>query len=828
MYQNIFYDKEQRLLHLWDDESGYSVIHPKRYGYVKSETKTNFRDLHGNYVKRVYNIYDLDESELLESDVNIEQRYLIDLYYECNEGAQVKNNTVVLDIEVDAGKAFPDIKKALNAITAIALYDYNTDRYIALLLNEHGTEINSENAEILSYNTESELLLAFIKIHRELNPTILTGWNMDGFDIPYLINRMRRVIGDEETVKISPIDIISYDDINERYVIPGISVLDYLKLYKKFTFSQERNYRLDTIGKKELGYGKIEYEGSLQDLYNTDINKYVEYNINDVKIVKELNDKLKFIDFTVTISIIGKIKYEDIYSSSRYIDGAILSYLKLNNLVAPNKKRDNIKTTFEGAYVKPPTPGLYPFVYDLDLTSLYPSIIMSLNISPETKVGKVLNYIDNPTNDYQLYSFKLNKTVKLSKEKFNEMLVNNNLYIASNGVLYESKLNKEGIIPNILSKWFDKRVEYKNKMKKYGKSGNTEKYKFYDKLQYAQKVLLNSVYGVLGLSSFRFYDLDNAAAVTTSGQTIIKNAADSANEFYYNKTKTQNDYVIYVDTDSLFLSLKPLIPELTMKNFESNKNLINKSITHVQNYINKSFDELAKNIFNIKDTHRFNIKQEMIAKNAIWLAKKRYAMLVIDREGIPEDKLEIKGIDVVRSSFPFAFVGFLKQLLYDILNGLSEDEVNNKILEFESQLKSTEASKLCKNTSVNNIKKFKETRSYYNSIFSTIKKGAPVHVKSAIYFNDLLKYFKLDKHIVPITSGEKVIWCYLKNNPYHIDSLAYRGYEDPSEIINIIDTYIDRQKMYESELKSKIDDLYNSIGWVYPSKQQQLSIKFFD
>lgn len=277
------------------------------------------------------------------------------------------------------------------------------------------------------------------------------------------------------------------------------------------------------------------------------------------------------------------------------------------------------------------------------------------------------------------------------------------------------------------------------------------------------------------------------------------------------------------------MSLNPVISGLTFDNFESMKSNIKTTISDVQKFINNGFNELAKSTFFIGDTHRFDIKQELIAKNAIWIAKKRYAMLVIDREGIPENKLEVKGIDIVRSSFPLSFVGFLKGLITSILSGMDKSDIDNLILDFEKSLQSVDSYDLCKNTSIKELHKYKlKNKSYYNSIFSDTIKGTPAHAKSCIYFNDLLKHLDLTNKYQPISSGEKILWCYLKRNEYGLESIACRGYEDPPEIKQFIDTYIDKNKMFESELKGKILEIYRYIGWIYPSEQTQLYDSFFD
>ena len=331
----------------------------------------------------------------------------------------------------------------------------------------------------------------------------------------------------------------------------GVSYLDYLALYKNFTYTELDNYRLDSIANKELGRGKVEYSGNLDQLFRDDIEKFIEYNLVDVELVVDMDTKLQFIDTARGICHAGHVPYEDFVYSSKYLEGALLCYLKRKGIVAPNKPadrqermqalRDNNEEKFIGAYVKAPIVGKYEWIYDLDLTSLYPSIIMSINISPETKVGKV--------EDWSAEDFVKGKRDKwiingdtITQENLKKFFDKSKFSVASNGVLYRT--DTVGCIPDILDIWFNQRVEFKNQMKEHGKAGNKAKYEWYKKRQLVQKILLNSLYGVLGLPAFRFYDVDNATAVTTTGQTVIKSTADMAN-IKYNKELGDNTSVSY-------------------------------------------------------------------------------------------------------------------------------------------------------------------------------------------------------------------------------------------------------------------------------------------
>jgi len=772
------------------------------------------------------------------------------LYYDSPDDDYPDHKILTIDIEVDIENNLPNIEIADNEITGISFFDHVAKKYTALILDKKQKIGNKEidtfdhPVDLLVFPTEMDLLEEFIMKWNEIKPTIVTGWNVDGFDIPYIIRRIARVYDNEVALTLSPINKITYSDYRRRYSIAGISVLDYLELYKKFTFTQKASYRLDAIANDELKRGKIEYDGTLATLYETDINKFIEYNINDVELVVGIDNKRKLLDLAIGISHKGKIPYEDIYFSSRYLEGAILCDLKKRNLVSINKPNRALSEskTFTGAFVKAPIPGKYDWVFDLDLTSLYPSIIMSLNISPETKVGKILNwdskkFINNEDITYSLYSFDLDKTASINKEQLKLLLESNKYTIASNGVMYLPMSEKIGVIPDILNKWFNERVKYKNLMKKYGKSGDQDKYVFYDKLQVIQKTLLNSLYGVLGLPIFRYYDIDNAEAVTVTGKSIIHYSEYEANKFYAATLKEDNviDRVQYIDTDSLYLSASDY---LRFKKINTNKSFnelsldIGKFVDKIQKHINTSYDMFAKGELNIHDKHRFEIKQELICKSGVWVAKKRYALLVVNREGIEERKLEVKGLDTVRSSFPVAFKGYMEKFLENILEGVDRKKIERELLEFEDKLDDIPLLQIARNTSINDIRKYyndKTDNVYYTSnIFSKINKGTPAHVKSAIVYNDLIRYKNLTSKYKTIDNGEKIKWVYLKTNSLGIDAIAFRGYDDPPHVMEIIEKYVDKEKIFERELKGKMESILTSIGWAYPTHATLTAQKFFD
>ena len=665
----------------------------------------------------------------------------------------------------------------------------------------------------------------------------MTGWNCDAFDIPYLYNRIKRVLGKKQAQNLSVIGEMFYSPYRNRYTIGGTSVLDYMTVYKKFSYKELPSYALNYVCNTELGRGKVEYEGNLDDLMENDIDTFIEYNITDVELVIELDKKLQYIDLVRGIAHVGHVPYEDFVYSSKYLEGAMLTYLKhIGGVVAPNKPadrqekmqalKDSGEKGFIGAFVKDPVPGRYEWMYDLDLTSLYPSIIMTLNISPETKIAKIDNwdaeqFLRGSVDEYIVGG----ETV--SKEKLKAFLDKYKYTVASNGVMYSS--DRTGLIPAILSDWFDKRVEYKDEMKKWGKAGDTAKYEFYKKRQLVQKILLNSMYGILGLPAFRFYDIDNAEAVTLSGQTVIKKTEAAINMKYNKELKTNDtDYVLYVDTDSVFVSCLPLVknrfPDIDTDDIELMTPKIYEIATEVQNYVNQFYDVFAKKIFNT-EKHRLEIKQEMIGRTGFWQKKKRYALWIISDNGVPMDKLEVKGLDIVRSSFPKSFQKLMREVMVDILKDKDKEEIDENILTFKRKLNTVLYSEVAKTSSIKDIKKYASMVS--DDVLGKFGKGTPSHIKAAMNYNNLLKVFGCPPKFPPIKNGDKVKIAYLKNNKYGLEELAFRGDSDPEQIIEFIKEHFDANELFVSELDGKLRNFYEAMKWDFPTENKKVAQKFF-
>lgn len=840
------------MVHLWDDEQGYKAFPYRRYAYRKSPGG-KFKSLYGDELEKVTAFDDKDPS-LFESDVAPEMRILID-NYEDNDDPSVGHKVVVIDIEVSSEGGFPDITRGDKTITAIALFDQVGNKYYSLVLDPDGGISNSDSAElqVCSYKCEDTLLDAFLNKWEQIKPTIVTGWNSNGFDIPYLFNRINVVLGKQASYRLSPIGIVYQNKFNRRMVVAGISCLDYMELYKKFLGVMKPSWSLGNVAKdEELKNQKLTYKGSLTQLYREDLHRYVEYNLVDVKIVVELDKKYDFIHLAQAVCHKGHVPYEWFQMSSRFIDGAILTYLRRNGQVASNKPiggreeyedmKDSGEDGFVGAFVKEPISGLYDWICSADITSLYPSVIMTLNISPETKAGKIEGWSMMAFQRGEIPVVRVGEH-GYSADDFKKMIANHAYSVSANGVLYRQDIR--GVVPTILDIWFSERVEYRKLAGEYGKKGDKEKESYYDRRQKRQKIFLNSVYGALGLPVFRFYDRDNAEAVTVSGQEIIRSAEKLVNSMYMDKFKAAGvvpptqDFVVYIDTDSLYMSSLPVAKLSNVKPEDMTQFTID-WVTILANKINQFYCYMVPKIFNVAEVNnRIKIVPDVIAKKALWVVKKRYAMLKVHdmeknkpvkhKDG-REGKLEVKGIDVVRSSFPKSFQKFASNMLDDLLRGTPKTELDERIMAFEETIQKIPIVDLAKTSSVRFVSRDGET-DYAPSnrrLFQFIMK-TPAQVRAALAYNDLLKVWKLEKKFEKITHSEKVKWVYLLPNDFYIEALAIKGDDtDPDELLQFMTDHIDRNKMYERELKSKLEDIYTAIGWKYPNRGSQLASNTFN
>jgi DNA polymerase elongation subunit (family B) len=834
MYHAIYSDRKTSTIHLWDDIHGYTSFPDQPYAYRKSRNG-KYKSIFGDSLEKITK-FNFRDPNLFSSDIPVDTRVLIDAYGDSDE-ISINHRIAIIDIEVDSVGGYPNIQDPQKKITAIALYDAKNDHYYCFVLDEEGNVKNEDkdDSSVIAYINEQELLIAFLQKWREINPTIATGWNIDGFDFPYLHARMVVALGEETANGLSSINICYFNKYKNKMTIAGLNCLDYLILYKKYSGKNLTNYRLDTVAKEELKVGKVEYTGSLDDLKRTDIKKFIEYNLHDIILVKRMNDQLQFIELAMSICHVCHVGYEEFGMSSKFLEGALLTYLRRKKLVAPNKKvelevvdkDDNLADDvgFEGAYVKDPIPGRYEWICSADINSLYPSVIMSLNISPETKIAVIKDWdseklvkksADKIAFDNEIYTY----------EDFGKIIVDNNLSVSANGVVYDQ--SKLGCIPDILKTWFAERVEFKNKMKECSDKGDKAGTTFWKRRQHVQKILLNSLYGVLGLSIFRFYDLDNASAVTLTGQEIIKTSARYVNGKFNKRCNTKDkDYVVYIDTDSLYLDIKSLSD---YEKIEDVKPFAIKTIGEVSDDLNNFYKVMMVRMFNSTD-NRIKIASDVVAKAAFWVVKKRYAMHKVYNMELNKDvdEIEIKGLDVVRSSYPKKFRDFMKSVLEDILRGTSNKELNSKIGEFKSTMAEFNLEDIAKNTSVKFISNTEAKINFdpkHRELFN-FEGGSTAQCKAALAYNDMLKKYEINE-TEPILHGGKIKWVYLKENPFGLTGMAFKDDDkDPKIIMDFINQYIDRTAIWNAELEKKLNDFYNAMRWEMYSEDAETIDQFF-
>ena len=547
MYKKAFAKRigdNKYLIHLWTD-TGYEKIEWTSFAYKECpEGEGDYIGLNGESLRRTSK-WRPDDSGLHFHDMKHHQKFLIEKYG-TNDEVSTTHRELFFDIETEMGDALTVeyIQKAPKKVTSIAWYDKQVDEWGILILDTKNQlkHTKAKNKEIPPCKSESELLAKFLEKFREIDPDILVGYNSDYFDIPYLYYRMCNVLGEDWARHLSPIGYVRETPwFKDQYVqICGVESLDYMRLHKKFSWRDEPSWKLDAIGEKYAGINKVEYEGNLDSLFETDIHKFIEYNFVDVKILVELDKKLEYLALTKNLSHKGKHNYSEVYANTNTQDGAISAYLLSKNIIPPAKDKGlKEEKGYAGGYLFCPKAGIYNYMFDEDLTSLYPSIIMSLNIGKETLKGRIIDADDRNNrlglndlkakdpNDTMIIKNHKGKRAEVTVANLIKFIESNNFTISANGTMFAT--NRQSVLSTILAKWFGERVLYKDKMKKAYKAKDSEAGAKYHLLQYTMKILLNSLYGATALPSFRYGNVNLSKAITLSGQRIIQESALVAN-----------------------------------------------------------------------------------------------------------------------------------------------------------------------------------------------------------------------------------------------------------------------------------------------------------
>ena len=774
---------------------------PTLYCPVMRETK--FKTLSGKYVtpikhqtikeaKEWVENYK-DQPHLVHGNTQFQYSFLNEEYG--NDFDKDKILITTIDIEVACENGFPNPDVAEEELLSITLKNQQNKEIVVFGIREYTTD--RKDVTYFKCENEKDMLYDFINFWRSNYPDIITGWNTEFFDIPYLVNRIKNILGEDDAKRLSPWGAVHSKEVYQMgrtqmvYDIQGIAALDYFDLYRKFTYTNQESYRLDHIAYVELGVKKDENpHETFRDWYTKDYQSFIDYNIKDVELVDALEDKMKLIELCLTMAYEAKVNYTDVLGSVRYWDVLIHNYLMDKGIVIPQKKVTSKSSKYAGAYVKEPQVGMHKWVLSFDLNSLYPHLIMQYNISPETMKSE-------QTVPGMSVDKLLNKEVDTS--------VLDNVTMTPNGALFNT--NKQGFLPEIMAKMYEDRVKYKQYMLEAKQNYvNTKDAKYvkqiskFNNIQMAKKISLNSAYGAIGNNWFRYYSNTMAEAITTSGQLSIRWIENKINEYMNDLLKTKDkDYVLASDTDSVYITFDKLIEMLNPKNPIDFLNTIAKE--KIEPFIDESYKELA-DYLNAYD-QKMQMKREVIADKGIWTAKKRYILNAWDVEGVryKEPELKIMGIEAVKSSTPAACREKIKEALKILMSG-NETDMNKFIQDFRKEFMTLPPELVAYPRSVNGLKKWRD----HSSLF---KKGAPIHVKGAILYNHLVEKENLNGRYPFIQEGDKIKFLYMKlPNLYQSSSIAFI-----TKLPKELDFKVDYELQFEKSFVEPLNYIIEKMNW---------------
>jgi DNA polymerase elongation subunit (family B) len=799
-------------------ENGKHVMFKEEYSptlYVPSKKETKYKTLDGESLEPIkpgsvrdcrdfYKKYENVDGFKIHGNDRYVSQYISDKYPEDEIKFDIsKIKLTTIDIEVASENGFPDTESAAEEILTISIQDYNTKNITTW--GSRPFKNSQSNVTYIQCHSESHLLSTFIDYWDANIPEVITGWNIQFYDVPYICRRLDRVLGEKQMKRFSPWGLVTENEIfvNGRrqvyYDVGGITQLDYLDLYKKFTYKAQESYRLDHIAEVELGQKKLDHSefDTFKEFYTKNWQKFVEYNIVDVELVDRLEDKMKLIELAITMAYDAKVNYADVFYQVRMWDNIIYTYLKKRDIVIPPKERSAKDEKYAGAYVKEPKPGVYDWVVNFDLNSLYPHLIMMYNISPETLLDE-----KHPT---------------VSVNKILNQEINFEMYkdysVCANGAMFRKDVR--GFLPELMEKIYEDRTIYKKKMiaakQQYEKTPTVELEKEIarcNNIQMARKIQLNSAYGAIGNQYFRYYKLANAEAITLSGQVAIRWIEEKMNKYLNKVLKTEDvDYVIASDTDSIYLNMGPLV-ETVFKGREKTTEGIVSFLDKVcqvelEKYIEGSYQELSDYV-NAYEQKMF-MKRENIADRGIWTAKKRYILNVWDSEGVrySEPKLKIMGIEAVKSSTPAPCRKMIKDALKLMMSG-TEDDVIDFIDKSRGEFKQLPPEQVSFPRSASDVQKYSSSSTIYGA-------KTPIHVRGALLYNHYIRKANLTNKYSTIQNGEKIKFVYLKKpNPIYENVISFIQ-DFPYELG--IDKYVDYDLQFEKAFLEPLKGILDAIGW---------------
>jgi DNA polymerase elongation subunit (family B) len=823
-YSNVFLTGDKILYIGYED--GQRVQYEQSFSpvlFAQCNKKTEYKTLEGSYAHKLEfnSVKDarqfIDEYKQVENfkiygnDRFLYQYISTEFPEERIEYDTTQLKVYTIDIETTSENGFPNVGETAEEILCLTIKDFTSKKLIVWGTREY--QHSRDDVEYRVFWKEEDMLKDFLAWWAQNTPDILTGWNVKLFDVPYICRRVERILSSKYMKSLSPWNKVYEKEVEIKgrnqfvYDIIGVSVLDYLDLYQKFTYTNQESYRLDHIASVELGQKKLDHSEfeTFKDFYTQDWQKFVTYNIHDVELVDRLEDKMKLIDLAVNLAYDAKVNFEDVYYQVRMWDSIIYNYLTPKGIVVPPNERNDKDAKYAGAYVKEPVPGLYEWVVSFDLNSLYPHLIMQYNISPETLL---------PTR---------HPSATVDRVLEQEITIDGEYCVCANGAQYRKDVR--GFLPELMEKIYNERKIYKKKMlqakQENEKNPSPQLVKDISKfnnIQMARKIQLNSAYGAIGNQYFRYYKLANAEAITLSGQVSIRWIENKMNAYLNNLLKTEDvDYVIASDTDSIYLNLGPLVTK-----FFSNRigdkaaivSILNKVCQEkLEPFIECSYKELADYVSAYDQ--KMIMKRENIADKGIWTAKKRYILNVWDSEGVryAEPKLKMMGIEAVKSSTPAPCRNKIKEAL-NIIMTQTEEDVIRFIDKFKEEFFSMPPEDIAFPRSVNGLTKWSDPVTLY-------KKSCPIHVRGALLYNFQLKKRKLTYKYPLIQEGEKIKFCYLqKPNTVGENVISFIS-NFPTEID--IHKNVDYKLQFEKSFLYPLKIILDAIGW---KTEKEVNLEF--
>ncbi|NDG29124.1 hypothetical protein EB118_03365 [bacterium] len=858
MFRNVAYLPREQLIRLFTwDENGRRISYDttfEPYIYLETNNREDVLSIFNTKLKKKkfknqaerYRYLKDNKIERVFENLNVQQQFLIDCFWENNEKEEFNKfpiRVLFIDIETYSPDEFPRPDNPEHPINIITVYDTLKNQFITWGLKPYSKK--NANGFYFSCKTEKELLEKFLKYFQSDYPDILSGWNSEFFDIPYIINRMTKILGENETKKLSPVSIIrpvtftgKFGKEQVHWHVEGVSCVDYLDIYKRFCPVLRESYKLDAIGETELGENKVDYgDTDLSSLADNDWETFVDYNIQDVNLLVRLEEKLQYLQLLRMIAYAGLTTFEGALGSLSVITGLCAIRARHRNQRIPtfNKGSRESDEQNAGAYVGEPKRGFQENIVSFDANSLYPNVMITLNLSPETKVGTIIDKTDKEVTLRHVNG----QNFTLSTEKFLKFIQKEQIAISKAKVLFSQK--EKGIIPETVDHYYEKRVELKRQLKIAKKKLSTLKKEDPEKpkvknlvdnlniQQHTIKILINTIYGYFGNKHSPLGDDELAESITLTGQAVIKQSNKLLIDYISQRANLKEEDIkndnpiIYNDTDSSYISIKHLIKALGIKMLDSNGKITSEyynAVQEIEDYLNAEIKKWGSTALNSKDC-RLIFKREAIADTGLFLQKKRYVIHILDEEGIPCNKFKYTGVEVVRTTMPAPIKPYVKRIIETMLTTKNFSETN-KIF--------TETYEIFKNLSVDELaftmgcKGYEKYAAQCNSFVTA--KHMPIHVKAAYYYNMLLDRFNLGRKYEKISSGDKVRFFYARQpNKFGISVLGFK-YSYPKEFAEVFEP--DHEKMFEKIIFSVIERFYESVNWKLKSPGSQVQTDLFE